>query len=85
MRILVAEDDLTARTIIAGVLQKWSYMPLVVQDGQAAWEVLQQEDSPRLVILDWVMPILDGIEVIQRARSKFYDQPHYFILRNDQR
>jgi diguanylate cyclase (GGDEF)-like protein len=78
--ILVAEDDLTARTILVGVLKKWGYDPVAVKDGQAAWDALQQPDSPRLLILDWMMPEMDGLEVIRRARAQFIEQPPYIIL-----
>ena len=80
MRILIAEDDLTARTILAGILKKWNYEVVVLNDGLAAWEVLQQPDSPRLVILDWMMPGLDGLEVIRRVRTRSDGQPPYIIL-----
>ena len=80
MRILIAEDDLTARIILAGVLKKWGCEVVAVKDGQAAWEILQQPDSPRLVILDWMMPGMDGLEVIQCARARFVEQPPYIIL-----
>jgi two-component system cell cycle response regulator len=80
MRILIAEDDLTARTILTGVLKKWGYDPVTVKDGQAAWEVLQQPDSPRMIILDWMMPGMDGLEVIKRARARSVEQPPYIIL-----
>jgi two-component system cell cycle response regulator len=80
LRILIADDDLTARTILSGVLKKWGYVPVVVKDGQAAWEVLQQPDSPRLVILDWMMPGMDGLEVIRQTRARLIEQPPYIIL-----
>ena len=80
MRILIAEDDLTARTILVGVVKKWGYDPVAVKDGQAAWEVLQQPDSPRLVLLDWMMPGMDGLELIRRLRARFSEQPPYIIL-----
>lgn len=80
LRILIAEDDLTARTILTGVIKKWGYEPVVVNDGLAAWEVMQKSDSPRLAILDWVMPGLEGPEVIQRLRAIKEDQPAYIIL-----
>ena len=69
MRVLIAEDDLTARTILTGVLKKWGYDVVAVKDGLAAWEVLQQPGSPSLVILDWMMPGMDGLEVIRSARA----------------
>jgi two-component system cell cycle response regulator len=80
MRILIAEDDLTARILLSGILKKWEYDVVAVKDGQAAWDVLQQPDSPRLVILDWVMPGMDGLEVIKHARAQQNEQPPYIIL-----
>jgi two-component system, cell cycle response regulator len=80
VRILVAEDDLTARNILTGVLRKWGYEVIAVKDGQAAWDILQLPDSPHLVILDWMMPGIDGLEVIRRTRAQFVDQPPYIIL-----
>jgi len=80
MRILIAEDDLTARTILVGILKKWGFEVLSATDGKAAWAALQQPDSPRLVILDWMMPEMDGLEVIRLARAEFIEQPPYIIL-----
>lgn len=80
MRILIADDDLTARTILTGILKKWEYDVLVAKDGLEAWNMLQQPDSPLLIILDWMMPGLDGLEVIRRLRAKFSWQPPYIIL-----
>lgn len=80
MRILIAEDDLTSRTILTGILQKWGYEVVAVKDGLAAWELLQQPESPLLAILDWMMPGLDGLEVIRRVRAQDAAQPPYIIL-----
>ena len=80
LRILIAEDDMTARTILMAILRKWGYEVIAVQDGQAAWQALQRPDCPRLVILDWMMPEMDGVTVIQRVRSELTGQPPYIIL-----
>jgi two-component system, cell cycle response regulator len=80
MRILIAEDDLTARMILTGILKKRGYEVVVAKDGLAAWELLQQPDSPHLVILDWMMPGIDGLEVIRRVRASLTEQPPYIIL-----
>ncbi len=80
MRILIAEDDLTARTILIGLLKKWNYELIVVKDGQAAWDALQQPDAPRLVIMDWMMPGMDGKDVILHVRASDIEPPPYIIL-----
>lgn len=80
MRILIAEDDLTARTILIGLLKKWGYDLCVVVDGPTAWKTLQQTDAPLLVILDWMMPGMDGLEVTRQVRARLTEQPPYIIL-----
>ncbi|MBP6307295.1 MAG: response regulator transcription factor [Opitutaceae bacterium] len=80
MRILIADDDLTSRTVLTSVLQKLDYDVTALPDGQSAWEALQQNDAPRLVILDWLMPGIDGVELCRRIRSRETDQPPYLIL-----
>jgi two-component system cell cycle response regulator len=80
MKILLAEDDLTSRRILTAILKKWGYDPVVTEDGDAAWEVLQKPEAPRLVLLDWNMPGLEGLEVCRRLRKKETTNPSYVIL-----
>ncbi len=80
MRVLIAEDDLTSRTILAALLNKWGYESVVTKDGAEAWEVLQQPDAPKLVLLDWNMPGMDGLEVCRRLRENDSTTPAYVIL-----
>ena len=70
MKILMAEDDFTSRSMLTAILKKWGYDPVVTQDGAAAWEALQKPDAPRLVLLDWNMPGMEGLEVCRRLREK---------------
>jgi two-component system cell cycle response regulator len=80
MRILLAEDDFTSRSMLAAILKKWGYEPVVTRDGAAAWEELQKPGAPRLALLDWNMPGLEGLEVCRRLRSKETTDPSYVIL-----
>lgn len=79
-RILIAEDDLTSRTLLEAVLKKWDYEVIVTEDGDAAWEALQKKDAPRLAILDWMMPGQSGIDLCRRLRAQKRVQPLYLIL-----
>ncbi len=80
MRILIAEDDVTSRLLLKKVLSRWDYEVLATKDGAEAWEVLQAPNAPRLVVLDWMMPELDGVEVCRRLRQLETEQPPYVIL-----
>ena len=80
MKILIAEDDFTSRGILTAVLKKWGFDPVAAEDGSAAWNLLQQPDAPGLVLLDWNMPGMDGLEVCRRLRANDSRNPPYVIL-----
>jgi diguanylate cyclase (GGDEF)-like protein len=80
MKVLIAEDDLTSRRILSAILKKWGYEPVVTEDGDAAWDALQQPESPKLVLLDWNMPGMDGVEVCRRLRQSVCANPPYVVL-----
>ncbi len=80
MRILIAEDDLTSRNMLAAVLKKTGHEPVQATNGSEAWESLQKPDAPHLVILDWMMPEIDGLEVLRRVRAVSVDRPPYIIM-----
>ena len=80
MKILLADDDFTSRSILTAILKKWGFDPVVSEDGNAAWAALQKPDAPRLVLLDWNMPGLEGPEVCRRLRKKETTNPSYVII-----
>ncbi len=80
MKVLIAEDDSTSRRILAAIMKKWGYDPVVTEDGQAAWDVLQQPDAPKLLLLDWNMPKMEGPEICRRLKEQSASNPPYVIL-----
>jgi len=80
MQILIAEDDPVSRRALDVMLRRWDYDVISVADGAAAWDILQSEQAPKLAILDWMMPILDGPEVCRRVQSLAHAEPPYLIL-----
>lgn len=79
-RILVADDEPISRQVLTSMLEKLGYEVEAVNDGIAAWQRLQQPDAPRLVILDWIMPGLEGIEVCRRVRAWRQDDYSYVYM-----
>lgn len=80
MRVLIADDDLASRTLLASLLQTDGYDVKAVSDGAAAWEVLRHAGAPGLAVLDWEMPELSGPEVCRRVRSLGGATSPYLLL-----
>ncbi len=80
MKILIAEDDETSRNLLARLLQKNGHEVIATRSGEEAWSFLQNPDAPRLLVLDWVMPDLDGAGLCQRIRATQADIQPYIIM-----
>jgi two-component system cell cycle response regulator len=80
VKILIAEDDVTSRILLKRVLESWGYEVTATKDGAEALQALQGEAAPRLAILDWMMPGMDGVDVCRRVRARETLQPTYIIL-----
>jgi methyl-accepting chemotaxis protein len=80
MRILVADDDPVSRAMVRGILQNAGHEVLAVEDGQSALDALKSPDAPPMMILDWMMPLVDGVEVARWARDVKTNGPIYILL-----
>jgi len=80
MKILIAEDDFTSRTMLQAVLTKWGYEVISTGDGHEALAIFQQTDPPQIAILDWEMPGLDGASLCGELRNQQLKDPLYLIL-----
>src|SRR5580693_5781459 len=78
--ILVADDSPIFRDMLQKMLLEWGYEVIVVTDGQQAWDLLRQENGPRLALLDWMMPGMEGAEVCRRVRTSIKDRYIYMML-----
>ncbi len=79
MRVLIAEDDPISRRLIEKTLTKWNYDVVVACDGHEAMKLLKYAQAPRLAILDWMMPGMDGVQICREIR-KNTDQPYTYII-----
>jgi two-component system cell cycle response regulator len=79
MKILIADDDPVSSRLLDRLLVKWGYEVIAAHDGSEAWEVLQAENAPRVALLDWIMPGIDGLEICRRVRARS-SQPYVYIM-----
>jgi diguanylate cyclase (GGDEF)-like protein len=80
MKILIAEDDPVSNRLLQATLVSWGHEVVSTTNGKDAWRILQQQDTPLLAILDWVMPEIEGVDVCRRVRQEISDVPVYLIL-----
>lgn len=80
MQVLVADDDPTYRLLLQTMLSRWGYDVVVANDGTSAWAILERDDSPELVILDWVMPGFDGEELCRLVRNRPSERYTFLLL-----
>jgi diguanylate cyclase (GGDEF)-like protein len=79
MPVLVAEDNPVFQSMLKSMLTKWGYQVHITTNGLEAWEAMQAPDAPHLVVLDWMMPYMDGVEVCRRIRSAARE-PYVYVL-----
>lgn len=77
MKVLIADDSRLSRRLLAASLAKWQFEVVEAENGAQAWQLFQQEHYP-LVLTDWMMPEMDGLELVRRIRSA--DLPSYVYI-----
>ena len=79
MRMLIADDELTSRRLLQKTLERAGYEVIPVEDGRRAADELCRPDGPKLALLDWVMPELDGPGVCREVR-KLKEQSYVYMI-----
>jgi len=80
MGILLVEDSVIDRHQISGYLQDWGLDFQAVGNGTDAWELLQKPEAPGLVLLDWMLPGLDGIQLCRKIRTLSADGTYFYTV-----
>jgi len=81
MKALIADDDLALRFIMQKMLEGWGFEPIIAADGAAALRIMEESDEPpRLLLLDWEMPKINGLDLCKKIRETASDDPPYIIL-----
>ena len=79
-RVLIAEDDKMTRIILRQQLKKWGYEILEAENGQQAYDMLTVENPPSIAVLDWMMPIMTGIETCNKLKEEGYNSTYLIVL-----
>lgn len=80
MRLLIADDAMSIRIMLQALAIKWGFEPILAEDGHQAWSILSGEAPPRLVLLDWEMPGMSGLEICRQLRTIDSEDPPYLLL-----
>ncbi len=78
-KILVAEDDPVGARILHALVTQAGYEPMMARNGREAWEIFDREPV-RLIVSDWMMPEMDGLEFCEKVRARAKTPYTYFIL-----
>ncbi|MCJ8331586.1 MAG: response regulator [Lentisphaeria bacterium] len=80
MNVLIADDELISLKLRSRLVAKWGYEVCTADNGLDAWNLINSEDSPNVLILDWQMPGMSGPEICQKITSELSDRQFYIIL-----
>lgn len=79
MKILIAEDDAISAKVLRATLEKQGHEVIAARDGQEAWELFDK-DPVRVIVSDWMMPNVDGLELCRRVRDRAHTAYTFFII-----
>lgn len=80
MQVLIVDDSAVYRKLIGDHLRSWGFGVTLAETGAEAWRVLEQPEAPKLVLLDWVLPDVEGIDLCRRVRTRDLPGPYIYII-----
>lgn len=80
LQVLIADDDAPTRVLLRSAISQWGYTITEAKDGNEAWEIMQGSNPPQLLILDWLMPGLDGLQLCERIKREIPVNAYIILL-----
>ena len=80
MKILIADDDLVTCKLLEKIIKKMGYESIVTHSAKKALDILLSDDSPKMALIDWMMPKIDGLEICRTVRKDTSSYYKYIIL-----
>ena len=80
IQVLIVEDDEQTGMMLRAAISGWGYDVMEASNGEEAWVILNQTHPPMLLVLDWLMPKLTGIELCEKIRKELNFYPYIIFL-----
>src|SRR5438445_9868482 len=85
MKVLIADDEPVSRRLLELSLGRWGYHVVVASDGLEVERILAEPGAPKLLILDWLMPGVDGVQLCREIREAESESYTYVLLLTSKR
>lgn len=79
MKVLVAEHEMMCQSFLCNALSVRGLQPVLAVNGERAWSILQEKDAPRLAIIDFHLPVMNGIDICKQVRAR-HDTFYTYLL-----
>ena len=81
MKVLIVDDEKMVLNILATLIKEWDYEVILARNGEEAWKLLQEIDEPLILLVDWIMSGMDGLELCKKIkRSEKSANTHVIML-----
>ena len=78
-KLLIADDDITTLILLRASIVQWGFEIVETDNGEDVLSILHSPDAPQILIIDWLMPKLDGITLCTRICNEFHPRPYVII------
>jgi len=80
MKVIAVDDNQANCKLLSLYVNRWGYTPEVYSKSKEAYRAIREEDEPVLILMDWMMPEMSGLEIVKRIRKERPDFPIYIIM-----
>jgi len=79
MKILITDDSESVREMLGMLIKDWGYQPVFAKDGEEAWSILIDDSPPRVAMVDWMMPRMDGLDLCKKIKTS-PNLPFFYVV-----
>ncbi len=79
-KVMIVDDDVSTRMLLRASITQWGFEVIEACDGDEAYHKLLVEYPPLIIIVDWLMPNTDGLELCKKITESLYYHPYTLVL-----